>query len=332
MKFVLIPPGEFTMGSTAAEIEEALKVVGEDQLWRANIKSEAPQHKVILTQAIYLGVHEVTQKEYSSVMGPNPSHFSSTGAGKEAVANLETQNHPVETVSWNDAAEFCAKLSQKEELKPFYLRAGETITRLDGTGYRLPTEAEREFACRAGTTTKYWISDKDEDLVRAGWFGGNSGVRTHTAGALKANPLGLYDIHGNVWEWVEDEWQPTSYGQFVDKPAINPSSSSFAGPQRGARGGGWGDTASGCRASVRGAKVPTDRNLYIGFRASLSADAVEELLKRERLSAVSPPPAKAPFDARQARAHQVAWANHLGTVETTNSLGAKMILIPPGKF
>ena len=79
--------------------------------------------------------------------------------------------HPVEMVSWNDAAEFCAKLSEQEKLKPFYFRAGETVTMLEGTGYRLPTEAEWEFACRAGTTTKYWIGDKDEDLPQAGWFG-----------------------------------------------------------------------------------------------------------------------------------------------------------------
>jgi len=198
MKFVLIPPGEFTMGSTAEEIAAALKDVGEDKHGQECIKSEAPQHKVILKQPIYLGVNEVTQAEYEKVMGVNPSHFAPMGMGKEAVAGLETADQPVEMVSWNDAAEFCAKLSEQEKLKPFYFRAGETITPLDGTGYRLPSEAEWEFACRAGTATKYWIGDKDEDLVRAGWFGGNSGGRTHAAGELRANPLGLYDIHGNV--------------------------------------------------------------------------------------------------------------------------------------
>ena len=151
MKFRLIPPGEFLMGSTPEEIEAALKDVGEDKHWQECIKSEAPQHKVILTQPIYLGVNEVTQAEYEKVMGKNPSHFAPTGMGKEAVAGMETADHPVEMVSWNDAAEFCAKLSKQEKLKPFYFRAGETITPLDGTGYRLPSEAEWEFACRAGT-------------------------------------------------------------------------------------------------------------------------------------------------------------------------------------
>jgi formylglycine-generating enzyme required for sulfatase activity len=121
MKFRLIPPGEFTMGSSAEEIAAALKDVDpNDKRWQECIKSEAPQHKVILTQPIYLGVNEVTQAEYEKVMGVNPSHFAPMGMGKEAVAGLETAEHPVEMVSWNDAAEFCAKLSKQEELKPFY--------------------------------------------------------------------------------------------------------------------------------------------------------------------------------------------------------------------
>ena len=271
MKFVLIPPGEFTMGSTAEEIAAALKEVGEDKHWQECIQSEAPQHKVILTQPIYLGVNEVTQAEYEKVMGVNPSHFARLGAGKEAVAGLETTEHPVETVSWNDAAEFSAKLSKQEKLKPFYFRTGETITPLDGTGYRLPSEAEWEFACRAGTATKYWIGDQDEDLVRADWFGGNSGGRTHAAGELKANPFGLSDIHGNVWEWVQDGWDATYYGQFSDKPAINPNSPFSAGSQRVLRGGRWFNSGSSCRSSYRYARDPTLRSYDIGFRVSLVA-------------------------------------------------------------
>ena len=271
MEFRLIPPGEFTMGSTAEEIEDALKFVGEDKHWQDCIKSEAPQHKVILTQPIYLGVNEVTQAEYEKVMDVNPSHFAPMGAGKDAVTGMETTSHPVEMVSWNDAAEFCAKLSKQEELKPFYFRAGETITPLDGTGYRLPTEGEWEYACRAGTTTKYWIGDKDEDLVGAGWFGTNSGGRTHAAGELKANPYGLCDIRGNVWEWVEDWWEPTYYGEFHGKSATNPNGPSSAGSQRVLRGGYWNHTASCCRAANRYAIGPTDPNNHIGFRVSLVA-------------------------------------------------------------
>ena len=265
MKFRLIPPGEFTMGSTQEEIAAALKDV-------------APNDKVILTQPIYLGVNEVTQAEYEKVMGVNPSHFAPLGIGKEAVAGLETAEHPVEEVSWNDAAEFCAKLSKQEKLKPFYFRAGETIEPLDGTGYRLPSEAEWEFACRAGTATKYWIGDKDGDLVRAGWFSGNSGGRTHAAGELKANPFGLADIHGNVWEWVQDGWDATFDGQSQDKPAINPNVPFHTCTQRVLRGGHWGDTAYNCRSWNHLPSVPTSHNLNIGFRVALPADTVKAVI------------------------------------------------------
>ncbi|MFM7167215.1 MAG: bifunctional serine/threonine-protein kinase/formylglycine-generating enzyme family protein [Planctomycetaceae bacterium] len=276
MKFRLIPPGEFTMGSTADEIDEALrdfqsKFVGEVVQWAEWIKSEAPQHKVILTQPIYMGVNEVTQAEYEKVMGVNPSYFAPMGEYKEAVAGLDTTSHPVEWVSWNDAAEFCAKLSKQEELKPFYVRAGESITPLDGTGYRLPTEAEWEYACRAGTTTKFWIGDQDEELVRAGWFGTNSGGRTHAVGELKVNPYGLFDIHGNVHEWVEDWWEPTYHEEFQEKPAINPGGPSSAGSQRVVRAGGYNQYASISRAAHRITLGPHARRPDLGFRVALVA-------------------------------------------------------------
>ena len=191
------------------------------------------------------------------------------GMGKEAVAGMETTHHPVEMVSWTDAAEFCAKLSQQEKLKPFYFRAGETITPLDGTGYQLPSEAEWEFACRAGTATKYWIGDQEADLVRAGWFGGNAGGRTHAVGELKANPFGLYDIHGNVWEWVQDGWEATYYDQFAEKFAVNPSSPFPAGAERVLRGGFWYTPASSCRSSSRHAYTRAFRYSSIGFRLSV---------------------------------------------------------------
>jgi formylglycine-generating enzyme required for sulfatase activity len=337
MKFILIPPGEFTMGSTQAEIEEALKFTDDNKDWQECIKSEAPQHKVILTQPFYLGAHEVTQAEYEQVMGENPSAFAPMGARKDAIAEMDTTTHPVEVVSWNDAAEFCAKLSEKEKLKPCYFRSGETVTMLAaGTGYHLPTEAQWEFACRAGTTTKYWVGDQDEDLLQADWFGTNSGGRTHQVGELKANPLGLYDIHGNVWEWVQDGWEPAYYRQFQDHPALNPSGPSSAGSQRVVRGGDFADP--GGRASARGGMDPSYRGSG-GFRVSLPIDAVKSVLAKQpdNVNAGSPigalRPAIAPFDSKQALAHQEAWAKHLGAkVEIENSLGMKLRLIPPGEF
>ena len=343
MKFILIPPGEFTMGSTPAEIEETLKFHVGDEHWQERNKSEAPQHKVILTQPFYLGTHEVTQAEYEKVMEKNPSHFAPTGAGKDAVAEMDTTTFPVETVSWNDAAEFCAKLSEKEKLKPYYFRGGETVTMLAaGTGYHLPTEAQWEFACRAGTTTKYWIGDQDEDLLQAAWFDANSGSRMHQVGELKANPFGLYDIHGNVWEWVQDGWEPAYYRQFKDNPALNPSGPSSAGSPRVLRGGRCYLDASNCRSSSRHAFDPKIRHHHWGFRVVLPFDAVKSALSKQPSNvntgwndwpADAPKPAIAPFDAKQAVAHQEAWAKHLGTkVEIENSLGMKLRLIPPGEF
>ena len=283
MKFRLIPPGEFIMGSTPVEIEDAIAAIKaadpNDKYWQQFPKSEAPQRKVILTQPIYLGVHEVTQAQYAGVMGQNPSFFAPTGKGKDAVVEKDTTQHPVEVVNWSDAAEFCARLSQQEKLKPFYFRSGDAVTKIDGTGYLLPTEAEWEFACRAGTTTKHWIGANDDDLPQAGWFKANADNRTHTVGELKANSFGLYDIHGNAWEWVEDRWSATYYGEFTRQPAINPTGPASIGSLRVIRGGSWLTPASSCRASDRHAFGPTFRGFDIGFRVALSVDAVKSTLK-----------------------------------------------------
>lgn len=299
MKFALIPPGEFMMGSTPEEIEAALKIVGDDKHWQECIKSEAPKHNVILTKPIYLGLNEVRQAEYENVMRMNPSGFAKSGPEQqyvEKVAGIDTSSHPVENVSWNDAVEFCAKLSQREKLKAFNLLAGEAITTFDGTGYRLPSEAEWEFACRAGTTTKYWIGDQDEDLERVGWYSKNSGGRTHAAGELKANPYSLCDMHGNVCEWVQDCWDATNYGQFQEKPAINPGTTLPLGSPRVVRGGVWYSSASACRSSDRYATDPSFRLRSVGFRVALSVDAVKRAPAGELKSGDTKPPA----DARKA--------------------------------
>ena len=289
MKFRLIPPGEFTMGSTPAQIAEALNYDDpNDKIWHACVKSESPQHKVILTRPIYVGVHEVTQAEYVKVSGHNPSHFSATGGGKDVLANIDAQSHPVETVSWNDAAEFCAKLSQHEKFKPFYFRSGETVTPLSGTGYRLPTEAELEFACRSGTTTKYWLGDNDEELKTAAWILANSAGRTHAVGDLKPNPFGLFDVHGNVWEWVQDGWDQTNYAQFSVKPAVDPAGPSPVEPLRILRGGVWLHPASPCYSSSRHAYLQSGRLHLFGFRVSLPVDAVRRALKVDGPKIVTP--------------------------------------------
>lgn len=275
MKFRLIPPGEFTMGGTPAEIEAALKnVEATDKHWQACMKTETPQHRVVLTKPIYVGTNEVLQGEYEKVMGHNPSNFAATGPGKATVTGMATTHFPVERVSRNEATEFCAKLSVHEKLPPFNVQAGSTRT--EGTGYRLLSEAEWEFACRAGTFTKYWIGDQDGDLLQAGWIRGNAGVRTHAAGGLRANPFGLSDMHGNVWEWVQDGWNGTYYAQFQNKPAIDPVALLTAGSEQLMRGGDWNVVATYCRSSTRFAYVPPYR--YVGFRVSLTVEAVKAAL------------------------------------------------------
>jgi serine/threonine protein kinase/formylglycine-generating enzyme required for sulfatase activity len=269
MRFRLIPPGEFQMGSTPEEIEAELKRPELDlhlHFWRTPIEGEGPQHKVVLTKPIYVGVTEVTQAQYELVMGTNPSQFSSTGEGKEAVANMETGNYPVEMVSFNESVEFCARLSQHEHLGPFNVLSDQTVTTLEGAGYRLPTEAEWEFACRAGTTSRFWSGDENEDLIQAGWCSCNAGGRTHAVGELKANPFGLSDMHGNVWEWVQDGCDPKFYGQFQEKVATDPFSPLSAGTMPMRRGGSFMQVPELVRSSSR-LLYHTDNEM--GFRVVL---------------------------------------------------------------
>jgi formylglycine-generating enzyme required for sulfatase activity len=196
---------------------------------------EKPAHEVTLTTPYYFGKYAVTQEQYAQVMGTNPSHFKGV-------------NLPVEMVSWDDVTEFCKKLSEK---------TGATV--------RLPTEAEREHACRAGTTTTYYTGDSEADLGRAAWYSANSKNTTHPVGQKTPNACGVYDMHGNVWEWCAD-W----YAEYKPGAVVDPQ-----GPAQGAdrvlRGGSWLDYPGRCRSASRLGFDPVFRDDFIGFRVVVAA-------------------------------------------------------------
>ena len=200
--------------------------------YNAANKNEKPAHPVTLTKPFYMGKFSVTQEQYQSVMGSNPSQFK---------GNL----NPVEMVSWDDAQAFCKKLSEQTT---------EMV--------RLPTEAEWEYSCRAGTRTTYHSGDSEADLARVAWYGTNSNNKTHPVGQKEANAFELYDMHGNVWQWCQDFYGEDYYGK---SEAENPQ-----GPSQGAwrllRGGSRRGYPMCCRSAYRFGDLPDRRSFVIGFR------------------------------------------------------------------
>jgi len=190
---------------------------------------EGPQHQVRITKGFFIGAHEVTQEEYARVMGKSPSKHP--GA-----------QNPVERVSWTDAVEFCARLSK------------------EGCTYRLPTEAEWEYACRAGSTTAYCCGDDVGELEKYAWYESDSGEQTHEVGLKQPNAWGLYDVHGNVWEWCQD-W----YGDYERGPVENPVGPA-SGTYRVVRGGSWFDYPVPLRSASRGRDSPSNHPDDHGFR------------------------------------------------------------------
>ena len=217
MRFVPISTGTFTMGEGKTA------------------------QKVTLTQSFHLGQHEVTQEQYEKVMGKNPSKFK----GK--------QKNPVEQVRWDEAVEFCRKLSEL----PAEKKAGHV--------YRLPTEAEWEYACRAGTKTKYSFGDSESELGDYAWYVKNSGRTTHAVGGKKPNTWGLYDMHGNVWEWCQDWYDDYPSGSVTDPTGA------ASGSGRVVRGGSWNGLAWHCRSAYRSGLSPSLRLNSLGFRVLRSS-------------------------------------------------------------
>jgi formylglycine-generating enzyme required for sulfatase activity len=198
---------------------------------------EGPQHEVTLTKDFYLGKYEVTQAQWEELMGSNPSYF-------------KLKNGPVEQVSWEECQEYIKKLNAKLGSK-----AGR---------FRLPTEAEWEYACRAGSKTQYSFGDLEADLGDYGWYDKNSNDKPHEVGSRKPNKFGLYDMHGNVWEWCGD-WYDDKY----DTELVTNPSGPGKGSSRVLRGGSWDVVPLYCRSAVRFGNDPTYRNNNLGFRLAL---------------------------------------------------------------
>ena len=229
-RFHYCPAGSFTMGSPTSES-------GRD--------SDETQHRVTL-DGFWMLETEVTQAMWKSAMGSNPSWFSSSG-GSSKVSGLDTSNFPVERVSWEDCQEFIKKLNSLG-VAP------------SGFQFRLPSEAEWEYACRAGTTGPYAGSSLDS----LGWYSGNSGNRTQEVGTKSANAWGLRDMHGNVWEWCEDR-----YGAYKNLNIVQNPISATTGSLRVLRGGSWDFDARRCRSASRNDLGPTFRDFNCGFRLVL---------------------------------------------------------------
>jgi formylglycine-generating enzyme required for sulfatase activity/serine/threonine protein kinase len=283
MKLVLIPAGKFLMGSPDSD----------KNVW----DNEKPQHQVMITQPFYLGATEVTVGQFRRFVEQTGyrTQAETDGTGgtcwNEAIRGFEqdpkytwrnpgfaqTDDHPVGNVTWNDAIAFCDWLSGLDGLKRFdHVHARGPW---DGEGYRLPTEAEREYACRAGTTTRYESGDDPKTLAQVGNIADGTARAKHSdwswaiaardgyvytapVGRFRPNAFGLYDMHGNVWEWCWDGYEADYYKK---SPGADPLSSSQAG-LRLMRGGGWCDAPQHATSARRGAFGPEYRISNVGFR------------------------------------------------------------------
>ncbi|MBT4482641.1 MAG: SUMF1/EgtB/PvdO family nonheme iron enzyme [Candidatus Latescibacteria bacterium] len=223
-----IPEGNFSMGSSTYY--------------------EQPVHEVSL-DAFEMSVTEVTQHQYETIMGTNPSW------------TLIGSTLPVDNVNWYDAVMFCNRLSVIAGLEQCYDESTWECN-FSKNGFRLPTEAEWEYACRAGTTTEYYTGNTNSNLKSAGWFYDNGKQKTHPVGEKVPNKLGLYDMHGNVWEWCNDRYGSNYYSE---SPEHNPPGPDTA-PWRVIRGGGWVSRDYQCRSACRDLSPPEASGRDLGFR------------------------------------------------------------------
>jgi uncharacterized protein (TIGR02996 family) len=249
MELALIPPGSFWMGSPESEADREL--------------CEGPLHEVAITQPFYLGVYPVTQAEFQRVMQHNPSEFQAGGEHGANVKGMDTSRFPVENVTWRAAVAFCGRLSRRSA----EARAGRV--------YRLPTEAEWEYACRAWlgnapfylgcTLSSHYANYRGTEPYRGSCEGPNLN-RPSVVGSYPPNPFGLYDMHGNVWEWCADVYDETYY----ESSPVNDPAGPEVGYYRVQRGGCWGAIGACCRSASRTCDDPEEAQYSFGLRVVLA--------------------------------------------------------------
>ena len=235
VEMVLLPAGDFLMGDEGGE------------------EDEKPARKVTIS-GFYMDTCEVTQKSFQDLMGRSPSKF----AGPD---------RPVERVSWLSAVQYCNQRSLKEGFKPCY-DPKTLLCDFSADGYRLPTEAEWEYACRAGARTRYSFGDDPAALGTAAWYKGNSEKTTHPVRRKAPNAWGLYDMHGNVAEWCNDVYLPRAYAAASARDWRGPGEgrpSGSPGEERVLRGGSWASPAGACRSSARASEPPGFADVCFGY-------------------------------------------------------------------
>jgi len=243
-EFVRIGPGIARIGSTSRAGGDWLGTICQrfGLPWgnQPKMTREMPMHWVEFEQGFWIARTELTNEQYER-FDPDPWR------------GQEGDNHPVVNVSWEDATQYCKWLSKKT-----------------GLTVRLPSEAEWECACRAGTTTEFWSGDEEADLARVDWYDGNSESRAHSVAEKPPNPFGLFDMHGNVREWCEDRWHDDYEGAPDDGSAwVDGRIEAFA-PRRVYRGGGWYEAAEVCRSAFRNLGYPSNSYFGLGFRPAIS--------------------------------------------------------------
>lgn len=233
LDMALIPAGTFTMGDQAG----------------AGVANETPTRSVSVN-AFFMSKHEISQRVYQEVMGANPSYNKG-------------DNRPVENITWFKALEFCNALSARQGYEMCYVDInGNVSVEMGANGYRLPTEAEWEYGCKAGTASSYYTGNSKADLESAGWYSGNGGGTTHDVGKLRANNFGLFDMHGNVFEWCWDWFKSDYYQDGQNNNPLGPA----GGSDRVCRGGSYFVFEFGCRSSFRSMLKPSIPSRDIGFR------------------------------------------------------------------